>query len=261
MLPPPRGERREGVRPHRARGGGGSGPLRDRRDVGSGLRSFAAWPARPLFREALRRFVANAGEVPSPATERLCEAARRTGIAVVVGVAEWDAVTGGTVYRTLLFIGREGTLLGKHRKLKPTTCERVVWREGGGSSLRVYERPYGKPRRTEGLAAPQGPARVRPHRPGAGGAGPRRRLAGVDGDAPGDALRRHRDAGGRLRGHGRRRAQVRRRSRRSPRRSSARRTATPASPTRPDGRSPVHSAGKRGSSPGGRAWARCWRGG
>lgn len=104
--------------------------------MGSGLRSFAAWPARPLFREAIRRFVANAGEVPSPATKRLCEAARRTGIAVVVGVAEWDAVTGGTVYRTLLFIGREGTLLGKHRKLKPTTYERIVWREGDGSSLR-----------------------------------------------------------------------------------------------------------------------------
>lgn len=109
-----------------------------------GYASFAEWPAHPLFRQALRRFVANAVEVPSPATEKLCEAARRAGIDVVIGVAERDAVTGGTVYCTLLFIGREGTILGKHRKLKPTMYERIVWGEGDGRSLRVYERPYGK---------------------------------------------------------------------------------------------------------------------
>jgi len=44
----------------------------------------------------------------------------------------------------LLFIGREGRILGKHRKLKPTFYERSVWGEGDGSTLRLYERPYGK---------------------------------------------------------------------------------------------------------------------
>ncbi|GBD23914.1 Aliphatic nitrilase [bacterium HR29] len=109
-----------------------------------GYASFAEWCGHRRFGSALRRFVLNAVEVPSPATDALCRAAKRAGIDVVIGVAERDAVTGGTVYCTLLFIGREGKLLGKHRKLKPTMYERIVWGEGDGSTLRVYERPYGK---------------------------------------------------------------------------------------------------------------------
>lgn len=110
----------------------------------SGYASFAAWPAHPAFRGLLQRFVATAVEVPSPATDALCAAARRAGTDVVIGVAERDAVTRGTVYCTLLFIGRDGQLLGKHRKLKPTLWERIVWGEGDGSSLRLYDRPYGR---------------------------------------------------------------------------------------------------------------------
>ncbi|MCK9520618.1 MAG: carbon-nitrogen hydrolase family protein [Dehalococcoidia bacterium] len=92
----------------------------------------------------LRRFVLNAVEVPSPATDALCAAARKAGTDVAIGVAERDSTTQGTIYCTLLFIGREGKLLGKHRKLKPTFFERSVWGEGDGSSLRLYDRPYGR---------------------------------------------------------------------------------------------------------------------
>ena len=109
-----------------------------------GYASFAAWPNHPAFPDLLALFVTNAVEVPSPATDALCAAARRAGIDVVIGVAERDSTTQGTVYCTVLFIGREGRILGKHRKLKPTMWERTVWGEGDGSSLVVYERPYGK---------------------------------------------------------------------------------------------------------------------
>jgi predicted amidohydrolase len=110
----------------------------------SGYASFAAWPNHPAFGELLRKFVLNGVEVPSPATDALCRAARAAGCDVAIGVAERDSTTGGSIYATLLFIGREGVLLGKHRKLKPTMYERTVWGEGDGSSLRLYDRAYGR---------------------------------------------------------------------------------------------------------------------
>jgi len=110
----------------------------------SGYAQFGAWPDHPAFRAALQRFILNGVDVPSAATGALCRAAARAGIDVAIGVAERDSTTGGSIYCTLLFIGREGKLLGKHRKLKPTFWERTVWGEGDGSSLRLYDRPYGR---------------------------------------------------------------------------------------------------------------------
>jgi predicted amidohydrolase len=98
----------------------------------------------PLYWEAAAEYLANAVEIPSPTTDRLCQAARAAGIDVVIGIVELDGRTGGTVYCTLLFIGREGTILGRHRKLKPTNAERAMWGEGDALGLVVHQRPYGR---------------------------------------------------------------------------------------------------------------------
>ncbi len=110
----------------------------------SGYPFFVSAPRTPLWWKAAAEYLANAVLIPSPTTDRLCDAARRAGIDVVIGVAELDPQTHGTVYCTLLFIGREGRILGRHRKLKPTHFERTVWGEGDTTGLKVYERAYAR---------------------------------------------------------------------------------------------------------------------
>ena len=98
----------------------------------------------PDYWNAAANYIDSAVEVPSPTTDRLCEAAKNAAIDVVIGIAERDRDTRGTVYCSLLFISSSGELLGVHRKLKPTFRERIAWGEGDASGLRVYERPYGR---------------------------------------------------------------------------------------------------------------------
>ncbi|MBL7524749.1 carbon-nitrogen hydrolase family protein, partial [Frankia sp. CNm7] len=91
------------------------------------------------------RYWENSVPVPSETTELLAEAARQAGVYLVIGVIERDTeFSGGTVYCSVLFFGPDGSLLGKHRKLKPTASERLIWGEGDGSTLPVFDTPYGK---------------------------------------------------------------------------------------------------------------------
>ncbi|MCH8918858.1 MAG: hypothetical protein IIC52_12480, partial [Proteobacteria bacterium] len=57
-------------------------------------------------------YIANAIEVGGPETDRLCAAASSAGIDVAIGITELDPNTHGSVYCTLLFIGREGRNIG-----------------------------------------------------------------------------------------------------------------------------------------------------
>lgn len=83
--------------------------------------------------------------VPSADTDRLGKAAKQAEAYVVIGVIEKDSDnSNGTLYCTALFFSPSGELLGKHRKLKPTGSERLIWGEGDGSTLPVFDTPYGR---------------------------------------------------------------------------------------------------------------------
>lgn len=85
----------------------------------------------------------NSVEVESAEIRRIQEAVRQAGIMVALGVTEREPV-GGTLHCCLLYFGKDGSLLGKHRKLKPTGLERYIWGESDGSTLVSYQTELGR---------------------------------------------------------------------------------------------------------------------
>ena len=87
----------------------------------------------------------NSVEIPSEASDAIGEAARRAQAYVAIGIIERDNESSqGTLYDTLVYFGPDGKVLGKHRKLKPTAMERVIWGEGDGSTLTVVNTTAGR---------------------------------------------------------------------------------------------------------------------
>jgi nitrilase len=95
--------------------------------------------ASPLF----ERLCLSAIEVPGPETQRLQQCARAHNVNVVIGINERSATGIATIYNTLLTIGSDGKILGRHRKLVPTWCEKMTWANGDASSLKVHNTSVG----------------------------------------------------------------------------------------------------------------------
>ncbi len=99
----------------------------------------------PQGRLTWQTYWSNAVDIPSPTTEALGAAARQANVYLAIGVIERDSqFSRGTLYCTLLYFGPDGQLIGKHRKLKPTAAERLIWGEGDGSTLAVFDTEFGK---------------------------------------------------------------------------------------------------------------------
>jgi aliphatic nitrilase len=102
------------------------------------------WILNPVDGSAwYERLYRNSIDVPGPETAALCSVARETGCNVVIGVNERGRHSLGVLYNTLLLIGSDGSLLGRHRKLVPTWAEKLTWTGGDGSSLKVYRTDIG----------------------------------------------------------------------------------------------------------------------
>ena len=92
-------------------------------------------------RDWYRRYYESAVDVPGPAVDLLGQIARQHGVHLVIGVVERE---GGTLYCTVLFLGPDGSYLGKHRKVMPTAMERLIWGFGDGSTLAVVPTELGR---------------------------------------------------------------------------------------------------------------------
>ena len=98
-----------------------------------------------VLNDLYAQFLAQSVAIPGPAVDALCQAAARAGACVAVGVSECNVeASGASLYNTLLWLGPDGQILGKHRKLVPTAGERLVWAQGDGSTLAAYDTPVGR---------------------------------------------------------------------------------------------------------------------
>ena len=81
----------------------------------------------------------------------MCEISSKHGVMLMGGILEGS---GSSVYATLLTIGFDGELTRRHRKIKPTFDERLLWADGDTDGLRTYDTPEGPIRRIELLGKP-----------------------------------------------------------------------------------------------------------
>lgn len=95
----------------------------------------------PQGRAEFKQYYDAAVEVDGPEIAQLAKACAQHKMYCVVGVIERD---GGTLYCTAVYVGPEGRVIGKHRKLMPTALERLVWGFGDGSTLAAVDTPWGK---------------------------------------------------------------------------------------------------------------------
>lgn len=110
-----------------------------------GLRFGTAIGGRaPAGKALFHRYWDAAIRLPGPESDAIGQVARETGVHLAVGVIERLPGHASTLYCTLAWYGPDGSLLGIHRKLKPTAAERLVWGEGDGSTLPVIQTPWGR---------------------------------------------------------------------------------------------------------------------
>lgn len=95
----------------------------------------------PRFTWFRRDLQQHAVTVDGPEVGVIRAAAAHAGCIVVMSIHER---AGGTIYNTQLFIGADGVLLGAHRKLMPTTTERLVWGMGDGSDIEAWDTAAGR---------------------------------------------------------------------------------------------------------------------
>jgi nitrilase len=98
-----------------------------------------------VLNELYRELMQNSVSIPDESTDKLCKAAKDANIYVVIGMHERNAeASNSSLYNTILFIDTRGKIMGRHRKLMPTGGERLIWAQGDGSTLNVFDTPFAK---------------------------------------------------------------------------------------------------------------------
>ena len=97
------------------------------------------------FHDVMADLQDNSIVVNSDDTDRLGRAARDAGAYVVMGCNELDDRIGSrTLFNSLVYIGKDGEVMGRHRKLIPSFIERIWWGRGDARDLQVFDTDIGR---------------------------------------------------------------------------------------------------------------------
>ncbi|ABD56652.1 carbon-nitrogen hydrolase family protein [Jannaschia sp. CCS1] len=100
------------------------------------------WLSAPAWGlQFVPEYHANCMRRDGPHIQRLCEAAAKNDINVMMGYSEID---GGSIYMAQSMISSSGEILFHRRKLKPTHVERTLFGEGDGSDFQVVDTDCGR---------------------------------------------------------------------------------------------------------------------
>ena len=108
--------------------------------VWMGLTDSSRWD-NPDQKRAYATYAREAVRLDGSIVEEMRKISLENGVMLMGGILEGG---GSSVYATLLTIGFEGEILGRHRKIKPTFDERLLWADGDTEGLRTYETPEGR---------------------------------------------------------------------------------------------------------------------
>lgn len=93
-------------------------------------------------RELWKLYWENSIEAPGKYTEIIGSFVKNAGLYLSIGITEKDSIS-KSLYCTQLFFSPDGKLVGKHRKIKPTGTERLIWAEGDATTLTTYKSQLG----------------------------------------------------------------------------------------------------------------------
>jgi len=99
-----------------------------------------------LSAEMWAKYLWSSIEVPGKETDALCAAAKKANAFVVMGINERDKNYSGRMYNSMLYIDSNGQMLGTHRKICPTSNERLFHTpgDGGDNLMTVFNTEIGK---------------------------------------------------------------------------------------------------------------------
>ena len=95
-------------------------------------------------RELWLRYSNSCPAVNGSELQQLGSIASEYDIWLAIGVVEREVV-GGSLYCSILYFSPEGRLVGRHRKLKPTASERLIWSDANSAdSLATIETEFAR---------------------------------------------------------------------------------------------------------------------